>query len=164
MTGLSDKNSVLKAFEADGVDYIQKLVNSSELLVRIKAHLNNSRLTQSARLALDASGQFLMTTNYLGEFKWATPQAYQLLSDADLSETWLKEKLSDELKPFFSLRFNQDKNIQIKHGSRIIELSYISKDAKDDYLFRIIDVELNNEQPILQGNMRISPSHEIIAF
>ncbi|WP_235963384.1 response regulator transcription factor [Marinomonas colpomeniae] len=156
MTGLSDTNSVIKGFEAGGVDYIQKPVNSSELLVRIKAHLNNSRLTQSARLALDASGQFLITTNYLGEFKWATPQAHQLLSDADLSETWLKEKLSYELKPFFSLRFNQEKNVQINHGSRIIELSYISKDAKDDYLFRIIDVELNNEQPILQAAFNLT--------
>lgn len=156
MTGLSDTNSILKGFEAGGVDYIQKPVNSSELLVRIKAHLSNAQLTQSARLALDASGQFLITTNQLGEFKWATPQAHHLLSDANLSEAWLKEELNKELQEFFSSSYNQEKNVKIKNGIKTIELSFISRDEKDDYLFRVIDAELIQEQPILQNAFNLT--------
>lgn len=156
MTGLSDTNSILKGFEAGGVDYIQKPVNSSELLVRIKAHLSNAQLTQSARLALDASGQFLITTNQLGEFKWATPQAHHLLSDANFSEAWLKEELNKELQEFFSSSYNQEKNVKIKNGIKTIELSFISRDEKDDYLFRVIDAELIQEQPILQNAFNLT--------
>jgi len=156
MTGLSDTQSILKGFEAGGVDYIQKPVNSSELLVRIKAHLNNAQLTQSARLALDASGQFLITTNQQGEFKWATPQAYHLLSNANLSEEWLKTELSKELGDFFTTNFAQDQHVKIQKGGKTIELSFISRDAKNDHLFKIIDLKLIQEQPILQAAFNLT--------
>ncbi|AEF53622.1 DNA-binding response regulator [Marinomonas posidonica] len=156
MTGLSDTESIIKGFNAGGIDYVQKPVNSSELIARIKAHLNNARLTQSARMALDASGQFLITTDQTGEFKWATPQAYQLLHQADLSESWLKEKLSEALEGFFSSRFNKDKNIQIHQSSKTIELAYIGQDTKNNHLFRIIDLELTQEQPILQAAFQLT--------
>ncbi|MCV2403498.1 response regulator transcription factor [Marinomonas sp. C2222] len=156
MTGLSDTDSILNGFAAGGVDYIQKPVNSSELLVRIQAHLRNARLTQSARLALDASGQFLITSSEQGEFKWATPQAYQLLSDAGVSEDWLKANLKTELAPFFSRNFNRNKNLKLQQGDKTIELHFISQDSKDDYLFKIVDLASPQEEPILKDAFHLT--------
>jgi DNA-binding CsgD family transcriptional regulator len=52
-----------------------------EMLARIRVHLGNARLTQSARAALDVSGRFLFAVNRQGNLLWATPQAQKLLSD-----------------------------------------------------------------------------------
>jgi len=51
------------------------------MLARIRVHLANARLTQSARAALDVSGRYLLAVNSTGKIMWATPQAQKLLSD-----------------------------------------------------------------------------------
>lgn len=150
MTGLSDTQSIVKSFDSGSVDFIQKPVNCDELLARMKVHLNNSRLTQSARSALDSAGQFLMTTDKQGQFKWATPQAHQLFQSAGLSESWLKENLPLQLEPLFSHTFNKEKGIQINQGDKPIEIKYISENENDEYLLRLIDLERPSESQILQ--------------
>jgi len=150
MTGLSDTDSIVKSFDSGSVDYIQKPVNCDELLARMKVHLNNSRLTQSARSALDSAGQFLLTTNQFGEFKWATPQAFQLFQAANLDENWLKQNLSAIVAPLFSKHFNKEKGITISDGSKPLEIKYISQNNPDEYLLRLLDLERPSESQILQ--------------
>lgn len=52
-----------------------------EMLARIRVHLANARMTQSAQTALDVSGRFLMAVSGQDRIMWATPQAQKLLSD-----------------------------------------------------------------------------------
>jgi DNA-binding NarL/FixJ family response regulator len=85
MTGLSDTEHVIKGLNAGGVDYVTKPINADEIIARMRVHLTNARLTQSARSALDTAGQFLFTVNTLGEIVWATPQVLQLLNAAQSS-------------------------------------------------------------------------------
>jgi DNA-binding CsgD family transcriptional regulator len=68
---------------------VTKPIAVEEMLARIRVHLANARLTQSARAALDVSGRYLLAVNGRGQLMWATPQAQKLLSDtlaADSSE------------------------------------------------------------------------------
>src|SRR6266403_3751013 len=60
MTGLSETEDVIKGLDAGGVDYVTKPIAPDELLARIRVHLANARISQSARAALDASGRFLL--------------------------------------------------------------------------------------------------------
>ncbi|MGJ5134861.1 MULTISPECIES: response regulator transcription factor [unclassified Bradyrhizobium] len=82
MTGLADTEHIVKGLEAGGVDYVTKPIAVSEMLARIRVHLANARMTQSARAALDVSGRFLLAVNREGRLMWATPQAQKLLSDS----------------------------------------------------------------------------------
>src|SRR6476660_5298131 len=82
MTGLADTEHIVRGLEAGGVDYVTKPIAIEEMLARIRVHLANARLTQSARAALDVSGRYLLAVNSLGKIMWATPQAQKLLSDA----------------------------------------------------------------------------------
>ena len=56
-------------------------LSQEEMLARIRVHLANARMTQSAQTALDVSGRFLMAVSSQGRIMWATPQAQKLLSD-----------------------------------------------------------------------------------
>lgn len=81
MTGLAETEHIVRGLEAGGVDYVTKPIVIEEMLARIRVHLGNARLTQSARAALDVSGRFLFSVNRQGHILWATPQAQKLLAD-----------------------------------------------------------------------------------
>jgi DNA-binding NarL/FixJ family response regulator len=81
MTGLAETEHIVRGLEAGGVDYVTKPIAVEEMLARIRVHLANARLTQSARAALDVSGRYLLAVNGQGQLMWATPQAQKLLSD-----------------------------------------------------------------------------------
>ena len=87
MTGLAETEHIVRGLEAGGVDYVTKPIAIEEMLARIRVHLANARLTQSARAALDVSGRYLLAVNSAGKIMWATPQAQKLLSDT-LSRRW----------------------------------------------------------------------------
>jgi DNA-binding NarL/FixJ family response regulator len=91
MTGLAETEHIVRGLEAGGVDYVTKPIAIEEMLARIRVHLSNARLTQSARAALDVSGRFLLAVNRQGKIMWATPQAQKLLSDS------LGQAASDEM-------------------------------------------------------------------
>ena len=82
MTGLAETEHIVRGLEAGGVDYVTKPIAVEEMLARIRVHLANARLTQSARAALDVSGRYLLAVNNAGRIMWATPQAQKLLLDA----------------------------------------------------------------------------------
>jgi DNA-binding NarL/FixJ family response regulator len=82
MTGLADTEHIVRGLEAGGVDYVTKPIVIEEMLARIRVHLANARLTQSARAALDVSGRFLLAVNRQGRIMWSTPQAQKLLADS----------------------------------------------------------------------------------
>src|SRR6202051_1626329 len=81
MTGLAETEDMGSGREAGGVDYVPKPIVIEEMLARIRVHLANARLTQSARAALDVSGRYLLAVSRQGKIMWATPQAQKLLSD-----------------------------------------------------------------------------------
>ena len=81
MTGLAETEHIVRGLEAGGVDYVTKPIVIEEMLARIRVHLANARLTQSARAALDVSGRFLLAVSRQGKIMWATPQAQKLLAD-----------------------------------------------------------------------------------
>ena len=85
MTGLTNAEHVVAAFEAGGTDYVAKPVRQSEVLARIASHLRTARLMQQAGSALDAFGHAaLAITPDSGRIVWQTPLARQWM-DAYLS-------------------------------------------------------------------------------
>lgn len=81
MTGLTETGDIVRGLDAGGVDYVAKPIVIEEMLARIRVHLGNARLTQSARNALDVSGRFLLAVDRKGQIMWATPQAQRLLAE-----------------------------------------------------------------------------------
>lgn len=78
MTGLTESEHLVAAFQAGGTDYVTKPVRSVEVLARIEAHLQTSRLMNQARGALDAFGQAAIAiTPSNGKIVWQTPLARQ---------------------------------------------------------------------------------------
>ncbi len=80
MTGLTETEHVLKAFQSGGVDYVAKPIKPMEVLARIATHVQGARERRQARHALDAFGHATLSVRAAdGRILWQTPLARQLL-------------------------------------------------------------------------------------
>jgi DNA-binding response OmpR family regulator len=163
MTGLSETEDIIKGLDAGGVDYVTKPIAPNELLARIRVHLANARISQSARAALDASGRFLLAANRAGQVLWLTPQAAKLLSSvfpninsgafvlpAHIRE-WLAQYAGRDpaLAPG-GIAFNPPES-PLK-----LELSVISQIGPDEILLRLIDGDPNDDQMALRSKLGLT--------
>ncbi len=80
MTGMSEPEHVVRAFEAGAADYVTKPLQLDEVLARLNVHLLAGRRAQAAYRALDGAGRFLFAVDPAGRLLWATPQAASLLA------------------------------------------------------------------------------------
>lgn len=80
MTGLTETEHVVCAFDAGGIDYVVKPLRPREVIARIQAHMQGARQASQARNALDAFGHASVTVSLIdGRLPWQTSLARQLL-------------------------------------------------------------------------------------
>jgi DNA-binding response OmpR family regulator/DNA-binding CsgD family transcriptional regulator len=142
MTGLAETEHIVRGLEAGGVDYVTKPIVIEEMLARIRVHLANARLTQSARAALDVSGRFLLAVNKQGKVLWTTPQAQKLLLDnlAAASDEeyelpapmlqWLEQVQKGKAAPRSRTTASFPDNAQL-------QLQYMGKLGPNEFLLRL---------------------------
>ena len=161
MTGLSDTEDVIKGLDAGGVDYVTKPIEPDELLARIRVHLANARMANSARAALDASGRFLLAANRAGRVLWSTPQASRLLGAALKGgaegqvlpahvREWLKQCTTSG-PPVLETVSLTEAGAPLK-----LELSFISQFGSDEVLLRLVEGEANDDQAVLRQKLKLT--------
>ncbi len=84
MTGLTDTEHVLAAFDAGGVDYVTKPIRPAEVIARMAAHMLAARQARAARNALDAYGHATLAVRLASgaapaRLVWQTPLARRWL-------------------------------------------------------------------------------------
>jgi DNA-binding NarL/FixJ family response regulator len=142
MTGLAETEHIVRGLEAGGVDYVTKPIAIEEMLARIRVHLANARLTQSARAALDVSGRYLLAVNTSGKIMWATPQAQKLLADTLVADAdddfvlpdpipkWLEEAQKGKLG-------SKTATMAAFTGNELLKLQYMGTLAPNEFLLRL---------------------------
>jgi DNA-binding NarL/FixJ family response regulator len=166
MTGLSDTEHIIEGLEAGGVDYVTKPIVPGELLARIRVHLANARIAHSARTALDAFGRFLLATSRTGSVLWCTPQAAKLLGDAfrdfdtedyvlpHAAQVWLQQCVvaaaAQPASTPASIGLKTDK------ASVKLQLIYIAQIGADEYLLRLIEGEIGDDQTLLKRKLAVT--------
>ena len=162
MTGLSETQDIVKGLEAGGVDYVTKPIVPDELLARIRVHLANARLAHSARVALDASGRYLLATDTSGGVLWCTPQSAKLLSLAfcDFHEGYL---LPANVREWLQKRGRADvksasNSIALETPARApkLQLSYVGELGSEEILLRLIEGDLENDNLVLKHKLQLT--------
>jgi DNA-binding NarL/FixJ family response regulator len=164
MTGLSNTEHVINGFEAGGVDYVTKPLVIDELMARMRVHLANARVTQSARIALDAAGRYLVAVTRAGILRWSTPQATQLLGldTAKLAASgeadpfvlpgeiasWLQKAERGDQRPTTGL--------MVQVGGRGINFTYLGKIGPDEYLLRLTEATAISDENLLRQALAIT--------
>jgi DNA-binding NarL/FixJ family response regulator len=143
MTGLAETEHIVRGLDAGGVDYVTKPIAIEEMLARIRVHLANARLTQSARAALDVSGRFLLAVNRQGKIMWATPQAQKLLSDDLAAGTddelmlpepmlqWLEQAQQGQAGSKAPASFPSNEQLRLQYMGKLGANEFLLRLAKD---------------------------------
>jgi len=164
MTALSETEHVVEGLAAGGVDYVTKPIVVDELLARIRVHLANARIAHGTRVALDATGRFLLATDKAGRLLWCTPKAEQLLSELfpeEGSSTALPAAVTQQLR-----RLRDEGTRGATHGShgrcslevggRRLEFSFLSSIGPDELLFRLTEVSVGADEQLLQTTLALT--------
>ncbi len=141
MTGLAETEHIVRGLEAGGVDYVTKPIVIEEMLARIKVHLANARMTQSARAALDVSGRYLLAVSRQGRVLWATPQAQKLLAailaaEAD-GEFALPDSIPQWLEQAQGKAGTKAASMAPFPGNETLRVQYMGKLGLNEFLLRL---------------------------
>ncbi len=140
MTGLTDTESVVRGLEAGGVDYLTKPVNIDELAARMRVHLANAKLRNSAQLALDSTGQHLFSVSEDGALLWATPQTRDLFRKAAVSEQWLSEALPPQLRQWLAFKPVDGQTLPLGGLDYPLEVKFAGRSGdKGEIMLRLMD-------------------------
>ncbi len=142
MTGLSDTAHVVQGLEAGGVDYVAKPIVVDELLARIRVHLANARIANRTRIALDATGGFLLAADEAGRLLWCTPQA--------------EKRLADALPGFAAAAFTIPRERVIITNGRQLNFSFLSRTGPEENLYRLTETGGGREEAFLQQKLALS--------
>lgn len=156
MTGLSDTKSVVRGLEVGGVDYLTKPVNPNELLARIKVHLKNAKLTNSAYQALDSTGQHLFTSDRQGHIVWATPQAHALFAKAKASESWKLDVLKTQLSTWLNHSPLANQKIALSELDYPLEAVLIEHRSDNEILFKLVDGQKIAGEEVLKEKLKLT--------
>jgi DNA-binding NarL/FixJ family response regulator len=161
MTGLSETQDIVKGLEAGGVDYVTKPIVPDELLARIRVHLANARLANSARAALDASGRYLLATNAEGGVRWCTPQTAKLLGLAFVDFHGEGYMLPPDVQEWLQRRARResasDQVALLSTTSAIkLQLAYVGQIGSDEILLRLLEGEFENDNLVLKRKLQLT--------
>jgi DNA-binding NarL/FixJ family response regulator len=81
MTGLTEPEDVVRGFQAGGIDYVTKPIETDVVLARLEAHLRNARMMSVAMNAMDAVANAVVVLNAAGQVTWKTAKARLWLAE-----------------------------------------------------------------------------------
>jgi DNA-binding CsgD family transcriptional regulator len=154
---------MVKGFEVGGVDYVTKPIVPNELIARMRVHLANARLAQSARIALDTAGRFLLAANQAGRVLWSTPQAAKLLDEAFESavaddfvlpvevQLWLRGRTSSGVGAA-----EESVAVPTRLGRARLQLSYVGQIGPDELLLRLVEGDGASDELLLKQRLPVT--------
>jgi DNA-binding response OmpR family regulator/DNA-binding CsgD family transcriptional regulator len=157
MTGLKAPEDIVRGLESGGVDYVTKPVNIAELLARVRIHIANGRVAFGARVALDATGRYLLATDGTGQARWTTPQAGSLLADAFDQVNAADVKLPEALVPLVRrlIQAAETEKPQPVPGSDMA-IAFLGRNGPDEYLFRLTLTSAGGEEGVLRAEFALT--------
>lgn len=152
MTGLTESEHVVEAFEVGGVDYVRKPVNHMELLARLRAHMAQGRAMNASAASLDATGRQMVATDRNGNLLWCTPGAEEVITRmvpgwSRTATPELPQELRDPVSSLLARRELSGATLRIdQRGAGSLELVVVAQYRENEVLIRLN--ELNPERDV----------------
>jgi len=157
MTGLSEVEDIVKAFDAGGNDYIVKPIRPEELLVRIRQHCNNARMLIEAQKVLDSMRQHVFCIDKNGRILWATPEAQILINQYLNQPSEPPGSLDRQLSSWLSSgQTGHDLALPIQDENSMLTVHYYKQPEEDEYLLKIQSPNVEIDPALLEESLGIT--------
>jgi DNA-binding NarL/FixJ family response regulator len=156
MTGLNDAESLVKAFSVGAADFITKPINTAELVARMRVHIANTRIRQSAQSALDQAGHYVFAVNKTGALLWSTPLVNQMLQQARADDEWMNSQLPQQLKNWLARNPMQGNALVISAPEREFSLILLGQSGPGEILLRLMPNQGLDESQLLREHLQLT--------
>ncbi|MET0587808.1 MAG: DNA-binding response regulator [Novosphingobium sp.] len=160
MTGLTESEHVIEAFEVGGVDYVRKPINWKELLARVRVHMAQSRAVHASAASLDATGRLVVATDGDGRLLWCSPLAERAI--ARIAPGWdrrapvLPPPLRNSVQRLLAQGQPGSGSIRIEQPQGSIELVVIDTLRGDEVLIQFKELDPQQDTQRLQQGLNIT--------
>jgi len=162
LTGLTDSDHVLAAFEAGGGDYVRKPVDLAELLARVRLHMAQGRAVHAGAAGLDATGRMMLATDAEGSFLWCTPRAEQAIMR--LVPGWRRDDaaLPGELRTTVMRLLAKSGGVgatmrmERPDGTGSLELVVVARYRENEVLIRLKEIDPDQDVNRLRERMQLT--------
>lgn len=143
MTGLTESEHVVEAFEVGGVDYVRKPVNVNELLARVRVHMAQGRAAHASAASLDATGRLMLATDARGGLLWCTPRAEAAISKVvpgwSRQQTTLPPEVRNPVERLLARAGGAGSTVRIEQASpeSVLELVLVAQYRANEVLIRL---------------------------
>jgi DNA-binding response OmpR family regulator/DNA-binding CsgD family transcriptional regulator len=157
MTGLSEVEHIVRAFEAGGNDYIVKPIRTEELLVRIRQHTNSARMLMDAQKVLDTMHQHVFCINAAGRVLWATPEAQALLDQYQQQTDTEDVEFSNQISSWLpNGQIGHDLALPLSRQQIVLSVHYFKQNDEDEFLLKILSPSVVIDPAILEDRLSIT--------
>ena len=160
MTGLTESEHVVEAFEVGGVDYVRKPIVWQELLARVRVHMAHGRAVHASVASLDATGRLMMATDANGRLLWCTPLAERAITRVapgwSRSDVALPPQLRGSVQRLLAQTDPNGASVRIEQPQGVIELVVIAQFREDEVLIRLNELNPHEDVLRLQSNLGLT--------
>jgi len=157
MTGLSETEHIVKAFNSGGNDYIIKPIHPDELLVRIQQHTNSTRMLMEAQKVLDSIQQHVFCIDKQGHILWATPDAQALLSQYQEQSNDDLDKVNNQLSHWLpNGQAGYDLALPLHQQKLILKVHYFKQSGENEFLLKVQSPNIETDPATLEESLTIT--------
>lgn len=155
MTGLSEEEDIVAAFDAGGTDYIVKPIKPKELLARIRQHSNHANMLTGARQALDLLLQHVFCISEQGHILWSTPEAQLLIDRYEGHRRNKSPKLEDQLNSWLP-NSATGHDLALPTENELLTVRYFKRARDDELLLKIQSSNAEIDPEVLEEGLQIT--------
>ena len=155
MTGLSEEEDIVKAFDAGVNDYIVKPIKPQELLVRIRQHSNHAKMLVEARQALDSARQHVFCIDGSGNILWSTPGAQKLIDQYEKNRRTSNQVLTEQLSSWLPNGM-VGHDLALAMEDEVLTVSYFKQARDDEFLLKIQSPNNEVDPAILEETLQVT--------
>jgi len=155
MTGLSEEEDIVKAFEAGGTDYIVKPIKPQEMLARIRQHSNHASMLTEARQALDSARQHVFCIDEQGNILWTTPEAQQLIDQYKSNRRDTNQQLNEQLNSWLQNGM-AGYDLALAMADHLLTVRYFKQAREREFLLKIQSPNAAVDPAVLEEDLHIT--------
>jgi len=155
MTGLSEEEDIVKAFESGGTDYIVKPIKPQELLARIRQHSNHAAMLTEARNALDSARQHVFCVDEEGNILWSTPEAQHLIDQYENNRRVVSQHIKEQLSSWLPNGM-EGRDLALAMKNELLTVRYFKQARDNEFLLKIQSPNAEIDPAVLEQSLQIT--------
>lgn len=171
MTGLTETEHVVNAFQVGGIDYVVKPIQPLQVLVRIASHLRNASMISMAKAASDAAAHAVIVLDTNGSPMWQTGKAQDWIEryfpDHVGGVNALPERILVWVERHLTELASMNKEVAplfVSLGGRELEIRFSRGERSGDLLL-VLSENLNaNAKPMMDSYQLTPREAEVLAW